>query len=207
MNKENGSYLFLITVLIIALASCTTVNSRVLVADYAKVCPRQIAVMPVCHETRDAKAPLIMRQAISEDLSLKSYGETPFAVVDGKLSGLYSGSEEGRQVCDVSPMVVGELLGVDGVMYCTLKEFRTVYWHVFAPTFVAARFELRDAKSGETLWVGESNVRELNIGFSNRGLERKVSQVYDPAIQKTLEKAMKTLPRVFRLKYQQETGA
>jgi hypothetical protein len=55
-------------------------------------------------------------------------------------------------------------------------------------------FELRSAKTGETLWSYRNRTVKRNYGISREQLEMDSCQVYEPAMQEVVDKAMQTLP-------------
>jgi hypothetical protein len=65
---------------------------------------------------------------------------------------------------------------------------------VYAPTRVSVFFELRSAKTGETLWSSRYRTVKRNYGISREQLELEACQVYEPAIQEVVNTAVGTLP-------------
>ncbi len=94
----------------------------------------------------------------------------------------------------LDPKAVGEMLKVDAVLYPTLKESGMGRGIVYAATAVEAEFELLSAKTGESLWRVQYRVIHRNYGFSRKQVELKSSQVYEPALQEVVNRALETLP-------------
>ena len=66
---------------------------------------------------------------------------------------------------------------------------------MYAPTQVESlSFEMRSAKTGETLWQARQSASERNFGFTRRELEMKSFQDYEAAIGEIFQKVMKTFP-------------
>jgi hypothetical protein len=65
---------------------------------------------------------------------------------------------------------------------------------VYAPVRVSITFELRDTKTGETLWSTRHETVNRSFGLSDKQLEMKSYQLYELAIQEVVDKAMETLP-------------
>ena len=65
---------------------------------------------------------------------------------------------------------------------------------MYATTRVAVSFELKSAKTGEILWSAEQDVSKKHYGITNKGLEIKSQQAYEPAVQDIIAKAMATFP-------------
>jgi hypothetical protein len=172
---------------------CASKIPHRVVPEYSKKGTRLIAVMLVKNETSNKKVAQILRGKIINELYFKGYPKIPSDVVDEKLSSVY-GKTAYDQEGNVPPGVVGSLLGVDAVFYCTLKQFKTSYVLFYAPTSISITFEMRSAKTGETLWSTQYGMVERCYSFSKKQLEMESYQVYESAIQEVLDKAMETLP-------------
>ena len=186
------SVFFLLTIVCL-ISGCGSRFSCPVVPPGSEASPRLVAVLPVDNKTFDAQAARILREKMLEELHFKGYPKIPLEIIDEKLSKVYRDNTEcagGK----IPPKAIGELLGVDAVMYCTLNEWKTSFVYFYAPTAVSASFELRSAKTGETLWSSYYRVVKKNYGFSQKELEMKSCQVYETAVEEVVEKAMATLP-------------
>jgi hypothetical protein len=85
-------------------------------------------------------------------------------------------------------------LGVDAVLYVTLQECETNFVMLYATTSVTATFDLRSAKTNESLWKTKYSIRERNLDITRERLRMKSCQVFEPAMEEILAKAMETLP-------------
>lgn len=189
-------YICAITAAVFLLSGCGGGGSRIPglnIKDYKKKGIRLVALMPVHNETKDASAATVLRRELLEGLYFKGYPKIPLDVIDEKIAGIYKenpGSERGN----IPPGVLGELLGVDAVMYCILERWETSYLYVSAKTSVSVNFELRSAKTGETLWSAQESITERHYDFTEKRLEIKSLQVYETIMQEIITKAMSTLP-------------
>jgi len=76
-----------------------------------------------------------------------------------------------------------------------LNECRTATTYLYAATIISAGFELRDGKTGETLWKSKpQNNVERNFDVTRQRLEQTIYQVMEPTIQEVVEKAFQGLP-------------
>jgi Uncharacterized protein conserved in bacteria len=191
ISRTKGVFFLLAVVCLVS--SCGHKNSSPVISANGEGTPRLVAVLPVENETSDAQAALILRGKIFEELYFKGYPKIPFEIIDEKLSQIYRDAR-GCVAGKIPPVVVGKLLGVDAVMYCTLTERKTSFVYFYAPTIVSASFELRSAKTGETLWKSHHRVIKRNYGFSRRWLEMKACQVYETVVDEVVEKSLETLP-------------
>ena len=162
-------------------------------SDQNKKGARLIAILPVNNLTANVKAGLVLRGAVLDELYFKGYPKIPLNIIDEKLAKVFKGDVDFKRA-NIPPKAMGELLGVDAVMYTTLKECSTSYNFIYAPTRISVVMELRSAKTGETLWNSKYGTVKRNYGISREQLEMESCQVFEPAIQEVVEKAMKTFP-------------
>jgi hypothetical protein len=182
-----------ILVLVFLLYGCGPKAPHTTIPDYGKTKTRLIAILPVDNRTNDQLAAQMLREKMLEKLYFKGYPKIPLKLIDAKLQKIYEGPSN-KAGGTIPPKAVGELLDVDAVMYCTLSDSKTAIHVFYAPTSVALSCELRSAKTGETLWQARHNVVERNFGISRYSLEMKASQVYEEAIQETVNEIIRTLP-------------
>lgn len=187
MVKAVNPLLFFLAV--VFLAGCAAKIPHVIVPDYSKRGMRLIAVMPVINSSSDPKSAEMLRSKLVEELYFRGYPRIPVKMIDEKLAAISPGSG-GK----VSPQVIGEILQVDAVLYPVLNESGMGRGIFTAATAVEAGFELLSAKTGESLWRVQYRVVHRNWGFSRKQLELKSSQVYEPALQEVVNRALETLP-------------
>lgn len=154
---------------------------------------RLIALMPVGNKAKDDKAAVILRKELLEELYFKGYPKIPLDVIDEKIGEIIAKNPatEGKKI---PPAVMGETLGIDAVMYCTLDEWDASLRYLYAPTTVAVSFELASAKTGETLWTSNQKVVKRNYDITQKRLEMKSHESYEKAVREILNKAMSTFP-------------
>ena len=173
---------------LIFLAGCAGKIPHMLVPDYGNKGTRLVAVLPVRNMASDAGTASVLRAKLIEELHFKGYPEIPPKWIDERLAAVPAGGE------NPSPQSLGKMLNVDAVLYTTLKKGLTPVTLIYSPVAVEAEFELKSARTGESLWRVHYRVVHRNYGFSRKSLELKSSQVYEPAIQEVLNRALETLP-------------
>ena len=184
-----GMRLLLLLAVFLFFAGCAAKIPHAIVPDYGKRGTRLIAVMPVQNNPADPEMAGLLRSKLVEELYFKGYPKIPTRVIDEKLAGVAAGGGG-----EVSPRLLGEMLNVDAVLYTTLKEIGTAVILFYATTTVDVEFELRSARTGESLWHVHYRTTRRNYGFFRKQLELKTSQVFEPAIQEVVNKALSTLP-------------
>jgi len=185
-------YIAVFFIMATIMTGCGFRPTPVTIPGYADKGIRLIAVMPVKAKTADPELAKLMRKWILEALYFKGYPRIPIGVIDdtlAKISGKLPDSG-----ADIPPQAVRSLLSVDAVLYVTLTECRTATTWLYATTSVSAGFDLRDGKTGETLWKVQPQNVERNFDITRQRLERTVHQVLEPAIQAVVEKALRGLP-------------
>jgi len=169
-------------------AGCAAKVPHVIVPDYVKRGTRLIAVMPVENSQTGPEAARLLRDKLVEELYFKGYPKVPPKLIDEKLAGISAAGGT------ASPQSVGETLRVDAVLYATLKEGRAAVTLFYAPTTVEVELEMKSAVTGESLWRVQYRAVRRNYGFSRKHLELKTSQVFEPAIEEVVARALETLP-------------
>jgi len=182
--------LVLLLLVLIFLGGCARKIPHMLVHDYANQGARLIAVLPVQNMESDDGTASLLRVKLIEELHFKGYPEIPPKWIDERLDVGTAGAGNG----DPSPQLLGKMLNVDAVLYTTLKEGRTSVTLLSSRIAVDAEFELKSAKTGESLWRVRYRAVHRNYGFSRKSLELKSCQFYEPAIQEVLNRALETLP-------------
>jgi hypothetical protein len=193
MVKTRVRNILLLIIIISFIIGCGSKISRTIIPDYDKKGIRLVALMPITNKTGDAEAAILLRKTMLEKIYFKGYPKIPLNVVDEKIKKIY-GNSKIPEATNISSKAVGEILGVDAVMYCTLDEWKTSLMLIYAPTTVAVSFELRSAKTAEILWKTNYKVVKRNYDFTNKRLEMKSCQTFELAAQEVVDKAMSTLP-------------
>jgi hypothetical protein len=189
----NFNRIFLMIAVLIVVQGCAWKQPYSVNPDYSKKGTRLIAILPVNMKSGDVRAGQMLREIILNELYFKGYPKVTLQVIDEKLAKIYEGKIDFRRE-NIAPKAIGDLLGVDAVLYASLEECSTDFSFVYAPTRISVFFELRSAKTGETLWSYRNRTVKRNYGISREELEMESCQVYEPAMQEVVDKAMRTLP-------------
>lgn len=185
-----GVRLVLVVLGLIFLAGCAGKISHVLVPGYDKTGTRLVAVLPVENGKPGDVTASVLRAKLVEELYFKGYPKIPPQWIDERLA---SAPKEGGQGA-LTPQQLGKMLNADAVLFTTLKESPRSASFLYSPVAVDAEFELKSAKTGETLWRVRHSAVHRNFGLTRKSLELKASQDYEPAIEELLVRALQTLP-------------
>jgi hypothetical protein len=179
-------------IMVTMIAGCGARTKPASIPGYAERGIRLIAVMPVKAATADPKLTALMRERILETLYFKGYPRVPLALIDERLASVYTRLPDGG--ADIPPQAVRSLVAVDAVLYVTLHEFKTSTALLYAATTLSGTFELRDGKTGETIWKAQLQNVERSFDVTPQRLQRTVYQVLEPAVQAAVEQTLKGLP-------------
>jgi hypothetical protein len=186
ISKKNR--LLLLVLVLIFFSGCAGKIPHLLAPDYPKKGTRLVAVLPVRNIESDAGTASVLRAKLIEELYFKGYPKIPLKWIDERLTAVPEGWGT------LSAQALGEMLKVDAVLYTTLKEGRRSVSLLYSTVAVDAEFELKSARTGESLWRVQYRVVHRGYGFSRKSMELKSSQLYEPAIQEVLDRALETLP-------------
>jgi hypothetical protein len=185
-----GVRLALLMIAIVFLAGCAGKIPHALVPDFSKKGMRLVAVLPIANGQEYPTTASLLRPKLVEELYFKGYPRVPLKWIDERLSRVpVEGGAE-----SLSPQRLGEMLNVDALLYTTLKEGPGSVSLLYSTVAIDAEFELKSAKTGESLWRVRHRTVYRNFGFTKRSLVLKASQVYETAIDELLGKVLETLP-------------
>jgi hypothetical protein len=176
-----------------ALVGCFGSMPHTLVSDYGNMGIRRIAVLPVSDQAGCNDVLGIIREETVNELYFKGYAKVSLKDMDEKLLTVYPASilQHAEQM---PPGAIGQLLGVDAVMYITLNQYKNKIHFLYASTSLAVSFELRSVDTGMTLWQTSCGMTERNYDFTKKELDMKTVMVFETVVQQVVDKAMATLP-------------
>jgi len=172
------------------MAGCAFKDPHTIASDSFDKGIRLIALAPVENKTDDVEASRLLREKILEALYFKGYPRIPLSMIDEKLKTLGNGDGTGN----ISPEAIGDILGVDAVMYSTLTEWTTTFIGMYASTTVSVSLVLKDTQTGTTIWSAKHRIIERNYDLTRERLELKSCQAYEPAIREIIDKTLSSLP-------------
>ncbi|NLX52405.1 MAG: DUF799 family lipoprotein [Deltaproteobacteria bacterium] len=152
-----------------------------------------IALLPVESITADTKATKMLRAKLGDELRFKGYPPLDAEVIDNKLKSL-SGEKEITNSSAIPPRVVEELLGADGVMYCSFQESGKTSRFFYSPVTVSVRCVLRRAKTGETIWSAQSRSTSRSFDVRHSKIHMESRGNLEEAMEEAVAGVMETLP-------------
>lgn len=122
-------------------------------SEYHQRRPSLIAVLPFDNMSVDLDATQLIRPIVQQRLIYKGYRCVPLEQVDRTLKD--NGVMVSHDVYMFKAQELGNLLGVDGLIYGTVTEFNKRYAFLYSDIIVGLKLEMIDAKTGDTLWKDE----------------------------------------------------
>ncbi len=185
--------LAILLLLILLLSACAKKIPHFVAPEYDKRGIRLIAVLPVANQSKNADAAVLFRGKTLEKLYFNGYPKIPLNAIDEKLSGKFT-NYQNPSPDTIPPRSIGELLGVDAVLYITIKECDTSFITLYATTSMSATFDLRSARTNDSLWSTKYAITERYFEITRERLRMRSCQVFEPAMEEILVKVMETLP-------------
>jgi hypothetical protein len=122
-------------------------------ADYATLFehwPRSIAVVPVLDRSGDESAGPAVASLLTVPLAQRGYYVFPVYVTDRLLRDL--GLGDPALVRQTPPQRFFDLFGADAVLFVTVENSSTSYFVVGSSVSVTLDYELKDTRTGKSLW-------------------------------------------------------
>ncbi len=122
-----------------------------------------LAVLPFYNATNDVGGPVAIREEFQKRAARMHYMPMPLKEVDSLLLNRM-GITLGSQLELTDPAALGELLGVDALVYGYVLNFDNVTTGVYNMKKVRAGFKMVDARTGEVIWSRGLGVKSFIAG-------------------------------------------
>ena len=140
---------------------------------------KRVAVLPMKNDTLDVDGPNVVRKKMIAVLENKSYNVRNTQETDQILRD-QMGINLGGQLEMTTPQKIGEVLGVEGLLYGTLMDFDETSTGVLDVKKVRAKFKLVNTMTGQTVWERGLGVRsEVRMSGTTGGAAAIVSRAAD----------------------------
>jgi hypothetical protein len=162
------------SVIIVILAACAATEvaeePQPHLVDESRL-PHKVAILPFVNQTSNPKAAAVIRRMFYNFFSSLNYLDLEPSFIDEKLAG--------TDVCQkitageaVSARQLGQMLGVDAVVFGEVLSLGKVYAVLYSDTEASLRARLVSCQSGQTIWELEhtAHLREGEVPLSLTGL-------------------------------------
>ncbi len=151
-----GKRHLIVFLILFSLYGCSSVPVRV--APNPTNPTRTVAVLPMYNITNSLDGAEYVRERFSKELAGRQYVVMDISEVNSILQE-QTGISLGSQLEMTSPQVIGEILGVDALVYGYLLDFDNVILGIYNARIVRAGFKMVDASSGSVLWSDGKGVK------------------------------------------------
>ena len=132
--------------------------------ELTKSPPRTVAILPMVNRTHSDQAFDVVRRTLYNHFSSLRYVDLELYQVDARLKGAQLKNAE--EVAQSSSTTLGEILGVDAVIYGEITHYDRIFAGLYSQVSVGARLRMMDTKTGKLLWQGEHTARKHQGGFA-----------------------------------------
>ena len=151
--------------------------------------PSRVAILPFVNKTSTPEAGVLVRRMFYNFFSSLNYRDLePFVIDENlRLNDVYADVTAGRKV---SPQKLGQLLGVDAVIYGDVISLGKIYALVYSDNQAGLNARMVSCKTGQTIWELEHtiHIEEGEVPISPIGL---ATAVFKTALSHTQAKHMK----------------
>lgn len=164
--STQGKRQLIVLLILFSLYGCSSVPIRV--APNPANPTRTVAVLPMYNVTNSLDGAEYVRERFSKELASRQYVVMEISRVNSILQE-QTGISLGSQLEMTTPQVIGEILGVDALVYGYLLDFDNVILGIYNARMVRAGFKMVDVSSGNVLWSGGKGVKFVlfsgDLGF------------------------------------------
>ena len=141
---------------------CSSIKKRVTDDFKLENAPVRVAVLPFDLDTlndEDQEIAAIFRRIFYGHFSYLGYIDIDIDNIDQTLADNMLTSTEDIYLHSYD--YLGELLGADALIYCTIRKVSNVTTGIYAETSIEAELKMLDANTGSFIWEADS--KEINI--------------------------------------------
>jgi len=164
------------------LAGCVTQPVRKDYADLRAENPRSILVVPAINKSVDVDAPDYFLSTISKPLAERGYYVFPVHLVKRLMED--DGLSDADMVHAGSPQILGKMFGADSIMYISIERWDAQYVVLSTTVTVELNYELKSAKTGNTLWKNSQKLVYQPQNNSSGGIAGLIAQAVVAAMTK-----------------------
>ncbi len=147
---------FILMVLVILSAGCATVQKK----DYTRFYqspPRSILIVPVVNRSVDVDAPNYFLSSIPIPVAEQGYYVFPVNMVKRVLED--NGLSDADMVHKAPVQKLASLFGADAILYISINRWDARYIFLATTITVELTYEIKDGKTGDTLWIDSRRVQ------------------------------------------------
>lgn len=183
---------------------CSTIENRVTDDFQLENAPVRVAVLPFDLDSlknKDQEIASIFRKIFYGHFSYLGYIDINIDEVDQVLADNMLTSTEDIYLQSYDSL--GEMLGADALIYCTIRKVSNVTAGIYAETSIEAELKMVDTRTGSLIWEATSKEIEINGILSPSSLITMIQKQIDNSkkrealikiAEKFSKKVVKTIP-------------
>lgn len=183
---------------------CSTIENRVIDDFQLENAPVRVAVLPfdlASLKNKDQEIASIFRRIFYGHFSYLGYIDIDIDEIDQVLADNMLTSTEDIYLHSYDDL--GEMLGADALIYCTIKKVSNVTAGIYAETSIEAELKMVDTNTGSLIWEAASKEIDINGILSPTSLITMIQKQIDNSkkqealikiAEKFSKKVVKTIP-------------
>ncbi|MEI6205465.1 MAG: GNA1162 family protein [Desulfuromonadales bacterium] len=137
--------------------------------------PRQIVILPFGNEANEPGLEAVVRRNFANHFSSKNYLDMKLPVADEKL--VHFEKATGKKINDANQKELSEALGVDGLLYGNVTDYKKIYAGIYSQLGVEAEVWLVNARTGKEIFRLRESVRYHEGGVPTSILSAVVTAI------------------------------
>tara|TARA_B100000315_G_scaffold243700_1_gene267384 strand:+ start:7643 stop:8590 length:948 start_codon:yes stop_codon:yes gene_type:complete len=183
---------------------CSTIEKRVTDGFKLENAPVRVAVLPFDLDTlngEDQEIATIFRRIFYGHFSYLGYIDIDIDKIDKTLADNMLTSTEDIYLHSYD--YLGEMLGADALIYCTIRKVSNVTAGIYAETSIEAELKMVDSSTGSFIWEADSKEIDINGILSPSSLITMIQKQIDNSkkresliriAERFSKKVVKTIP-------------
>ncbi len=128
--------------------------------------PQSIVVLPPLNNSPDVRATYSYLSSVTYPLAEAGYYVFPVALVDQVFKE--NGLTQPADMHQAPAQKLIDIFGADAALYITVEKYGAVYTVINSAVVVAAKAQLVDLRTGQTIWAGQASASSEE-GQNNQG--------------------------------------
>jgi len=137
--------------------------------------PNQVAILPFGNETGEPGLEAVVRRNFANHFASRNYLDMKLPVADEKL--IHFEKSTGKKIDGASQKELAEALGVDGLLYGKVTDYKKIYAGVYSQLGVEAEVWLINARTGKEIFRLRDSVRYHEGGVPTSILSAVVTAI------------------------------
>lgn len=137
--------------------------------------PNQVAILPFGNETDEPGLDAVIRRNFANHFASKNYLDMKLPVADEKL--IHFEKSTGKKTNGASRKELAETLGVDGLLYGKVTDYKKIYAGVYSQLGIEAEVWLVNARTGKEIFRLRDSVRYHEGGVPTSVLSAVVTAI------------------------------